>query len=63
MAEQCFQVMVVDGRACCRFREVAQRMFEIDLVKAANVRGFEDALFRRVLFRRATGRTASEEER
>ena len=63
MAEQSFQVVVVDGCACCRLREVALRMSGIDLVKAANVRGFEDALVRRVLFRRATGRTASEEER
>ena len=35
----------------------------IELMKAAHVRGLEDALVRRALLRRAIGRTASENER
>jgi hypothetical protein len=63
MAELSFHVVVVDGRAWCRLREVALRISGIDLMKAANVGGLEDALVRRVLLGRAIERTASEKER
>jgi hypothetical protein len=63
MAEQFFQVVVVDGRAWCRLRKVALRMSGVDLMKGANVGGLEDALVRRVLLGRAIERTASEKER
>jgi len=63
MAELSFQVVIADESAWCRLREVALRISGIELMKAANVRGLEDALVRRMLLRRAIGRTANEKER
>lgn len=63
MAGLPFQVVAADGCAWCRLREVALRISGIELMKAAHVRGLEDALVRRALLRRAIGRTASENER
>jgi len=63
MAELSFQVVIADESAWRRLREVVLRISGIELMKAANVRGLEDALLRRALLRRAIGRTASENER
>jgi len=63
MAELSFQVVIADGCAWCRLREVALRISGIELMKAARVRGLEDALVRRMLLRRAIGCAASEKER
>jgi hypothetical protein len=63
MAGLPFQVVVADGCAWYRLREVALRISGIELMKAAHVWGLEDALVRRALLRRAIGRTASENER
>jgi len=51
MAELSFQVVIADESAWCRLREVALRISGIELMKAANVRGLEDALVRRMLLR------------
>jgi len=51
MAELSFQVVIADESAWRRLREVALRISGIELMKAANVRGLEDALVRRMLLR------------
>jgi len=63
MAGLPFQVVVADGCAWYRLREVALRISGIELMKAAHVRGLEDALVGRMLLRRAIGCAASQKER